>query len=148
MIKAWINGTPKGQPRPRAFARNGRARMYDPGTAEAWKSSIAAALEGKIPAKPMTGPVIMTAAFYMPRPRAHYGTGKRAEELRADAPRLHTSKPDIDNLVKAVMDALSTLGVWRDDAQVASQTAYKRYSGKPGCMLIVSELPNAQVRHG
>jgi len=36
----WVIGIPKAQPRARAFAVGGRARMYNPGTAEAWKADI------------------------------------------------------------------------------------------------------------
>ena len=38
-------GIPKGQPRPRAFSRNGHARVFDPGTAEGWKSAVAVAAQ-------------------------------------------------------------------------------------------------------
>jgi len=139
-IQAWIPGEPKGQPRPRAFARNGMVRMYDPGTAEGWKSCIAAALVGKVPAEPMTGPIMVTMAFSMPRPRNHYRTGKQSHRLRDDAPVYHTGKPDADNLAKAVMDALSALRVWRDDAQVAHLYVEKRYDDTPGCVLRVQEM--------
>jgi len=37
------------------------------------------------------------------------------------------AKPDIDNLLKSTMDALSQAGVWRDDAQVVAVVASKRY---------------------
>jgi hypothetical protein len=40
-ISIFVHGEPKGQPRPRAFARGGMVRMYDPATAEGWKSAIA-----------------------------------------------------------------------------------------------------------
>jgi crossover junction endodeoxyribonuclease RusA len=115
-------------------------RMYDPGTAEGWKSCIAAALVGKVPTEPMTGPVMVTMAFSMPRPRSHYHTGKQSHRLRDDAPVYHTGKPDADNLAKAVMDALSALRVWRDDAQVAHLYVEKRYDDPPGCVLRVQEM--------
>jgi len=42
-IHFFVSGDPKAQPRIRAFAINGHARVYDPGTAEGWKSLIAVA---------------------------------------------------------------------------------------------------------
>ncbi|MCL2139963.1 MAG: RusA family crossover junction endodeoxyribonuclease [Treponema sp.] len=37
-------------------------------------------------------------------------------------------KPDLDNLLKAVMDALTAAGAWKDDAQVRSIKASKHYA--------------------
>lgn len=51
-------------------------------------------------------------------------------------------KPDLDKLVRAVLDSLSTtssaVGVIRDDARVVSLTAAKTYHGTPGVFVTVS----------
>ena len=60
-------------------------------------------------------PVMLEAEFYLPRPK----TRKQDEYCQ--------TKPDIDNLLKSTMDALSQAGVWRDDAQVVAVVASKRY---------------------
>ena len=39
----------------------------------------------------------------------------------------HTVKPDIDKLTRCVLDALTGVA-WRDDSQVISVRAYKRYA--------------------
>jgi Holliday junction resolvase RusA-like endonuclease len=50
----------------------------------------------------------------------------------------HTSKPDSDNLMKAVMDAMTTAGVWKDDALVYGHFTEKWYSRAPsGARIIV-----------
>lgn len=41
------------------------------------------------------------------------------------------SKPDIDNLVKAALDALTDAGVWSDDSQVVQLHAAKMYGLVP-----------------
>lgn len=170
-VEVSVRGEPKGQPRPRAFARNGMVRMYDPGTAEAWKGLIAAAWREQIPS-PVTfeGPVALKVRFLMPRPKAHYwpagkctackgkgeiqslsganlatciqcgGTGKLGPQLRTEAPVWHTGKPDTDNLLKAVMDALTQLGVWKDDAQVCEVHSLKQYAAEPGAKITISVL--------
>lgn len=133
-------GNPKGQPRARAFARNGHARMYDPATAEGWKSCIAQAARDFLPAAPLTGPLSLEALFVMPRPRGHYGSGKRSAVLKPTAPMWCVTKPDRDNLDKALMDALTTLGMWVDDCQVCAGEIRKRYQVGP------EERPGVRVR--
>ena len=50
--------------------------------------------------------------------------------MRGTDQKPHTVKPDIDNLVKAVMDALTTAGWWIDDTQVWSLSTSKQYAAK------------------
>lgn len=136
-IDVRVYGLPKGQPRPRAFARGGKARVYDPGTAEGWKSAVAAALLPSIPESPEEGPVSVTARFLMPRP-------KRMLRMKAPSGEVpHTNKPDADNLVKAVMDTCSQVRVWNDDTQVVDLFVQKRYAskdGRPGMHLIIQSI--------
>ncbi len=142
IVDAFVHGTPKPQPRPRAFVRpNGRAGVYDAGTAEGWKSQIAKELES-CAGLGLTSAVDLRVAFYFPRPKSHYGTGKNAGVLKKSAPEQHTTKPDVDNLVKAVKDTLgekSGIGLWKDDKQVVSVLAKKFYAdpGQPAGMRIV-----------
>lgn len=137
----FADGTPKGQPRARAFARNGHVRMYDPGTAEGWKGQVAAAAREHLPPAPLTGPLYVELSFYIPRPKSHYRTGKNAHLLREDAPKWCTAKPDVDNFAKAVLDALTVLRVWEDDAQVADCRTRKLYATEQtGCQITVRAL--------
>jgi Holliday junction resolvase RusA-like endonuclease len=126
-IQFEVHGTPKGQPRPRAFALHGRARVFDPGTAEGWKAQIAIAAKPFLPSTPYDGPLKVCISFSFIRPKGHYGKRKGALYLRDDAPFQHTGKPDLDNLEKAVLDALTTLGMWHDDAQVFQLSSSKHY---------------------
>lgn len=132
-ISFWVSGEPKGQPRPRAFARRmGNkfvARVFDAGTAEAWKSCIAAEGAKHRPQTPLGGPVSLRIRFFLPRPKGHFIAGKPERGLRPSAPVRHIGKPDADNLAKAVMDALTQCGwYWLDDAQVAILAVAKNYA--------------------
>jgi Holliday junction resolvase RusA-like endonuclease len=131
LLNIFIPGLPKAQPRPRAFARNmggGKfaARVYDAGTAEGWKSCIAAALADKRPSVPHEGALRLDARFLMPRPKCLMRKNDPAGLIP------HTSKPDRDNLDKAVMDTLTQIGFVRDDCIVCSGLIEKFYHGKTG----------------
>lgn len=66
-------------------------------------------------------------SFYFKRPKDHYGTGKNARTLKASAPDDHLVKPDVDNLVKPVKDALTGI-LWQDDCAVVRIKAEKHWS--------------------
>lgn len=121
-------GTPKGQPRARACVRGNRAGVYDPGTANDWKSEIKMQARNKMIGHDLfTGPVELFVSCRMPRPKSHF----KRNILRENAPSWVEKKPDVDNFAKAVMDALTNAQVWSDDKQVARLIVEKRYL-KPG----------------
>ena len=129
-MRAFIYGKPKPQPRPRAFARGGRAGVYNPNNAHEWKAQVSKGLV-KYANMDIKKPFKLMLDFYMPRPKSHYGTGRNTGKLKQSAPSHHTGTPDIDNLIKAVMDAITALNVWRDDSQVVTIHAYKTWSDIP-----------------
>jgi Holliday junction resolvase RusA-like endonuclease len=119
-----VQGEPKGQPRPRAFSRGGHAAVYDPGTAEGWKGAIALAARPFLPAEPLDCPLRCDIAFFFPRPKRLM----RAKD--PDGPIPHTTKPDKDNLEKAVLDTLTQIRFWKDDALVYDGHVVKFYAAK------------------
>jgi len=132
-----VDGIPKGQPRPRAFSRGGKARIFDSGTAEGWKGQIALAVRPLLPPTPLEGPIELKIVFRMPR-------AKRLMRKKDPAgPLPHLASPDVDNLLKAVMDCLTMVGLWRDDTQVIRCTAAKQYhakDGRPGADIRIEEV--------
>lgn len=141
-LSFFARGEPKGQPRPRAFAFRGKARVFDPGTAEAWKQAVVVALRDEYGAvETITVPVQVHISLYFPRPKSHYRTGKNAHLRRDDAPEYHTAKPDADNAAKAILDALTIAELWKDDAQVCRLTVIKLYAnGHAGAQIDIQEL--------
>lgn len=75
-----------------------------------------------------TGAVTVTADFWFPRPKSHYGTGKNADRLKDSAPRHKTSAPDLDKLQRALGDALTQSGAIRDDSLIVAWIAGKPYA--------------------
>mgnify|MGYP003626039206 FL=1 len=137
-ITAHIIGTPKPQPRVKAFSRGGHAGVYTPKTADEWKSAIADQM-CECANLAIDGAVRVTMCFYMQRPKSHFRTGKYAHILKDTAPKHHTSKPDGDNLAKGVMDALTDIQVWKDDAQVVYLGITKFWEeSEPGMSLVIT----------
>lgn len=71
-------------------------------------------------------PVLVFVYFYFERTKGDYGTGRNAGVLKASAPKHYTKKPDVDKLIRAILDALTGI-VWADDKQVFAITARKLY---------------------
>lgn len=124
IITFFAPGRPKGQPRVRAFARGGHAAVYDPGTADGWKSDIAIAAKEFLHSSPFDCPIICNLVFLFPRPARLM----RSKDPEGRIP--YIAKPDRDNSDKAVLDCLTSIGMWRDDALVYDGRITKYYAAK------------------
>lgn len=133
MIKIAVPGNPIALKRHR-MTKTGHS--YDPSKNDK-ADFLAKCMEHK-PDTPITGPINLTIIFYMPRPKNHYRTGKHAGELKDDSPYWHTGRPDIDNLLKLIMDSLNGI-FWRDDAQICRIEARKIYHEAPYVRMRIEE---------
>ena len=107
-----------------------------------WRRQVAAAYADRNFGDMLDGPVSIIVDFYLPRPKAHYGTGRNAGTLKGSAPVEHLTMPDLDKLVRAVGDALTRLA-WRDDSQIVAWHAYKHYATTMtpvGAQITIQEL--------
>jgi len=77
--------------------------------------------------KPLDGPLSMwlTASFGVP---ASWPRARRTQALAGEI--VPVSRPDLDNIIKVVMDALNHI-CWHDDAVVVQIAARKVYSETP-----------------
>ena len=111
----------------------------------AWRLDVKDAAQGAIAAcewpLDAQGAVHVDYVFRFPRPRSHFGTGRNIAMLRHDAPAYVTSQAfgDQDKLERSTADAMESAGVFKNDAQVVSSTAVKRYCNR-------GELPGASIR--
>ena len=124
-----VPGLPAPQGSKRAVSIGGRARMIEDNKRTApWRATVTDRAREHF-TEPILGPVDVHVVFYFPRPASHYGTGRNARVLKPSAPVFRkATKPDIDKLLRAVLDGLTDAGAWRDDSQVASVQAVKRWS--------------------
>ena len=132
----YVSGTPQPQPRPR-MTRTGRA--YNPPTADQWKACVRSAWSEQR-AESFARGLALTLRFVLARPASHWTT---KQALTKSAPLQHTSKPDADNLAKAVMDALENAGAFLNDSQITDLRISKRwaaFSEVAGCQINLSEI--------
>jgi crossover junction endodeoxyribonuclease RusA len=91
--------------------------VYTPDSAKGWKEVVTAEFLARRQTA-ITQPVRLTVCFFFLAPKS---------EKKREGNYPHTKKPDADNLLKAVMDAMTDAGVWTDDALVYSSCAEKWY---------------------
>jgi len=142
-IAFFVPGIPRGGGSKRGFvnSKTGRVIITDASKhAKDWKTSVAQVAESAFTGALWHGPIILRVTFLFPRPKRHFGTGKKATILRQDAPEFHTSKPDNTKLTRSTEDALTGV-VWKDDAQVCQQFVEKRYTlGAAGARITIEEM--------
>lgn len=104
-----------------------------------WRTDVRqAAIEARGKREPITGGVSISLCFIFPRPKGHFGTGRNVATLKPGAPTLHTVKPDLDKLERAIGDACTGV-LWSDDSQIVASTKIKRYASP-------NERPGVEIR--
>ena len=129
-VEFTVYGQPVPQGSKKAIGRNvieiADARL------RSWRHDVASAAYAEMgDTKPFLRPVAIQLHFHFDRPRGHYGTGRNAERLKPSAPAVPGVKPDLDKLIRSVLDAITGI-VIRDDCLVVSLVSGKFYAqGRP-----------------
>lgn len=138
MIEIFVPGPPQGKGRARsARLPNGKTIHYTPEKTRTYEGIIAAlAMEAMKGKPPLEGPVGLTLVIKMPIPQSWPAWKRAMAAAQLIAP---TTKPDADNVEKAVKDGLNGIA-WRDDCQVVSVTKVKCYSRTPRVEVVVAPM--------
>lgn len=136
-IRFTVPGEPQGKGRARVGTIQGKARMFTPQKTVAYEGLIAIAAQDAMQGAPLfTGPVMLEVTMHCPI-RPSWSKKKQAQALAGDI--YPTSKPDADNCMKAVCDALNGVA-WKDDTQVTDAHIRKRFSEIPRVDVIITPL--------
>jgi Holliday junction resolvase RusA-like endonuclease len=116
-----IPGKPIAKARPRFVRRGKFVATYNPQETEEgrWLLSARSQITEKL-----TGPIKIRVIFFMPIPKMS------AKKLLETMGSYHQKKPDIDNLLKFVLDCLNG-EAWEDDALIGHVEALKFYDIEP-----------------
>ena len=137
-IEFFVPGAPVGKGRPRAARRGTGVVMFTPEKTAGYEALVAAAASNAMRAEAgplFTGPLEAVLEMRIPIPASWSKAHKAAALAGTELP---TSKPDIDNVAKAILDACNGV-VFRDDAQVVMLVATKAFSDEPGVRVVIRE---------
>ena len=136
MISFTVFGQPVAQGRPRASARNGLVRLYDPEKSRSYKELVYSEAVKVKPDTPLTGELSVIITAYFPIPKSKSNKFREAALSGEINP---TTKPDTDNIAKIMLDSAQGI-LFIDDKQVVELMVRKRYSENPRVEVVIREM--------
>ena len=130
MIAFTVYGTPRPQGSTRAFIPKGWKRAVittDNTKLKPWRQEVSGAAMALNP-EVLCGAIVLCVDFFFKRPRS-------APKART----MPTVKPDVDKLLRGILDACTGI-CYRDDAQVVQVFASKHYGDPERCEIKLREL--------
>lgn len=136
-VSFFVPGQPVGKGRPRAARRGRHIQLYTPEKTASYESLVATAAHGAMRgAEPIKGACHVDMDIRLMVPMS-WSAKRRNQALEGLV--FPTKKPDLDNILKAVFDAINGI-VWEDDVQAVYVQAVKRYSAVPGVHVNVKSV--------
>lgn len=152
-MKIIVYGTPGPQGSKRGFVnkKTGAVIMVESsGKVKPWREAVKhAAIEARDGGLPIVGPVAVSMVFTFARPAGHFGSGKNAGTVKANAPERPHGRPDLSKLARSTEDALTDARAYEDDARIVEYIRLaKVYINEdpdaldaPGVKIEIKELP-------
>ena len=99
---------------------------------EPWRAVVQYQSEQQYKGPVLCGPVSLEITFVFQRAKNHWSTAKgKEDQLLPSAPLYHTKTPDLDKLIRGLLDPLTIRCggcVLKDDSQVVMLQCSKRYA--------------------
>lgn len=136
-VKFSVAGVPVAKGRPRAASTPTGIRMHTPKTTVAYERKVTAtAIVAMNGLGPFRRPIKLNVEIVLPIPSSW---SKKRQTLARIGVICATKKPDADNVLKTIKDAMNGV-VYIDDAQVVSIVLNKVYGEIPRAEVEVSEI--------
>ena len=122
-----------GVPIPKGRPKFGKGHAYTPERTIQYENLVKWSYR---PKQFHEGAIAMDIVAYMPIPKA---TSKANLELMEKHIKLPTSRPDADNIIKGIADALNGIA-YKDDSQIVDIRCRQYYSLTPRCEVEIWEV--------
>lgn len=134
----WIPGRAIPQGSLKGFIAGGKVVLrHSDDRLVAWRG-YAAGLISQAASDPLGDAAVkVTATFHIERPKGHFNA---KGELRPNAPKVPTTRPDLDKYLRAILDSLTISGLIKDDSQVVAIGSAKVYGDDAGVALSVDPI--------
>lgn len=133
-----IDGEPVPKGRPKFSTRGGYAKAYTPKKTAEYEKKVADTFRECFPEHkpiPRDVPLVVNVVVTKAIPKSFTKAQRKAVEEMKLFP---TKKPDADNYLKAILDALNGVA-WEDDAQIIIANVGKFYGEKPQASVVIRE---------
>lgn len=117
------------------FVRNGHAHFFTKKNVREAENLLASLLVPHRPENPLKGALSLTVVLKFP-----FRKSEKKSVVASGLPSPHDNRPDLDNLLKGLIDCMTHLGFWRDDAQISHISAAKLRAPVPGIFITVTEV--------
>lgn len=127
-LTIWIPGQPPTvTAQQQIITKTGRV-VYGKKVTEA-RQILEGRLSEHVPPKPLDGALSVTVVWCWSRAEKKTRAWK-------------TTRPDVDNLAKMLLDTMTRLGFWKDDAIVVQLSMTKIWNKDPGIKITINQLEN------
>lgn len=130
-----VPGKPRPKGRPRATSVNGRAHVYTPRGTVNYEALVAMTGRAAMGADRLIDGGVDISIVIGLRPPPSASSRVKSEMLQGRL--LPTKRPDVDNVAKAIVDALNGI-VFRDDRNIIKLVVEKRYAPEDGVEVVVA----------
>jgi Holliday junction resolvase RusA-like endonuclease len=127
-LEVVVYGRPAAQGSKNCTCKGGKAIMFEQNSKylRPFRKAVKEATAAAVAASGFTAlpdmPLALTASFAIERPAS------------TKYPLAPAGSPDLDKMLRAVMDGLSAGGAWADDARIVELHVAEGYAGDPGYM--------------
>jgi Holliday junction resolvase RusA-like endonuclease len=133
-----IHGAPVPQKQTRFSCIHNKPHTWDPSKKD--KQQIQWQIKPFAPSIPLSGPIELTIAFFLPIPKS---TSKAKRQQMLNRVILPDIRPDEDNLAYLVTNALKEI-VYHDDKQICAKHVYKFYGAEGKTIIKVRPILQAE----
>lgn len=131
-----VPGEVVGKGRPRFTTRGGYVKTYEPKKTKDYERLIKNAYVKKY-RNFVSDKAIRISVYIYIKPAESVSNKKKTSFLNNDY--LPTKKPDVDNVIKCVLDGLNKVA-YHDDTQVVEQAVKKRFGEKEKILVFIEEI--------